>query len=70
MNLLRESHHLLKIENYFKNHPSFNSFVHLFIGIGIGILLTNPLFIPHSIWWGFFFLALGSLGHIYPLIKK
>lgn len=70
MNLLKESHHLLKVENYFKNHPSFNSFVHLTTGIGIGILLTGPYFMPHPLRWGFFFLGLGILGHLYPLFKK
>lgn len=59
-----------KIESFLKVHTNYNSFIHILVGVGIGILLTHSLFDPHPIRWGFLFLAVGILGHLYPLIKK
>lgn len=59
-----------KVENYFSKHVSFNSAVHLLAGIGIGVLLTHPLFDGHTVRFGLAFLALGLLGHLYPLLVK
>ncbi len=59
-----------QISQYFKNHIYYTSFVHVIAGIGIGMLLTYPLAGSHPVRWGLGFIALGILGHIYPLIKK
>ncbi|MBI3485916.1 hypothetical protein HY025_03120 [Candidatus Daviesbacteria bacterium] len=59
-----------KIENYFSKHISYNSAIHLLAGMGIGILLTNPLFGGHTVRWGLGLLALGLLGHLYPFLVK
>lgn len=55
--------------NYMKNHPSYNGFVHLFIGLGAGILITYP-YIDHPVRLGGALIALGLIGHLYPLFKK
>ncbi len=59
-----------KIANYFSKHVMFNSTVHLIGGMGLGILLTFPLFIPHPVRWGILLLALAFLGHLYALKAK
>lgn len=60
-----------QIETYFKRHPSHNAITHLFLGIGLGILLTYPIVGNHPVRWGSLFVGLGILGHLYPLwIKK
>ena len=59
-----------EIKKYFANHVHYNSTVHVLAGIGIGILITYPLVGSHPIRWGVTFLALGILGHLYPLMQK
>lgn len=59
-----------KLLKYFSQHPVYNSFTHLVIGVGVGILLTYPFVGIHPLRWGLSFLALGLLGHIYPLVAK
>lgn len=61
---------LRKIEAYLNSHTTYNALIHICTGVGIGILLTHPLLDPHPLRWGFAFLAIGILGHIYPLLKK
>lgn len=59
------------IKKYFKEHPTYNGFVHILIGIGIGALITYPYFGTHPLRWGVALIVLGLLGHLYPLaIKK
>ncbi|MCL5784384.1 MAG: hypothetical protein M1142_03460 [Patescibacteria group bacterium] len=48
----------------------FNSTVHFLIGLGVGILITYPLIGAHPVRWGIIFLAIGILGHLYPLMLK
>lgn len=59
-----------QLVQYFKNHAIYNACVHVMVGIGIGMLLTYPLAGAHPVRWGLAFLALGILGHLYPLVKK
>lgn len=58
-----------KVANYMRAHPSYNSFVHLSIGLGAGILITYP-YIDHPVRLGTTLIALGLIGHLYPLLKK
>ncbi len=55
---------------YFKAHPTYNSFVHLLIGIGIGTLLTYPFFGVHPVRWGLALIVIGLLAHFYPGLSK
>lgn len=60
-----------KIKAYFTKHPTYNSFVHITIGVGIGALLTYPYFGSHPIRWGIGLIVVGLAAHLYPLtIKK
>lgn len=59
-----------RIENYFKNHTTYTAFVHILVGVGIGILLTHTAFDPHPLRWGLIFLLAGVLGHLYPLLNR
>ena len=59
-----------KIRKYFKDHADYNAFVHMFAGIGIGILITYPLVGNHPVRWGLLFLIIAVLGHLYPLMNK
>ena len=61
-----------KLNKYFSEHPSFNSCVHVCVGLGIAWLLS-------LIWQGcsaislvlgIVFLAAGIAGHIYALFAK
>ena len=61
---------LKKMLNFAKEHPYYNSFVHLLIGTGFGILITYPYIGDHPVRWGVGFIALGVLGHLYPLFVK
>ena len=61
---------LKKIDNYLSKHVHYNSFIHVLAGIGIGILITYPLIGAHPVRWGLAFLAIGILGHLYPLTTK
>jgi hypothetical protein len=55
---------------YAKAHPEYNAFIHALGGIAIGILITNPLVMPHPIRWAVIFGVASVLGHLYPLIAK
>lgn len=59
-----------KVEKYFEKHAMFNSSVHTLIGMGIGILMTYPLVGVHPMRWGVLFLAIGIIGHLYPMVYK
>lgn len=60
---------LKKIEKYFAKNPMFNSLVHVVAGMGIGVLMTYPMVGVHPVRWGVALLALGLVGHIYPLLQ-
>lgn len=57
-------------EKYFKNHPAYNSIVHVIGGIGIGILITYPFIGDHPVRWGVAFVIVSILGHLYPIFLK
>lgn len=57
------------INKYFKEHPTYNSIVHVASGIGIGILLARP-YVNHPVRVGLLLLLLSILGHLYPLLTK
>ncbi len=60
-----------KIVSYFSKHLHYSALVHLIFGAGIGVLITYPLVQTHPVRWGIALLAIGILGHLYPLtIKK
>ena len=59
-----------KINKYFSRHPIFNGFIHLLVGVGIGILATYPYIGEHPLRWGIGFIVIGLLGHVYPLIAR
>ncbi|MCL5970016.1 MAG: DUF423 domain-containing protein [Patescibacteria group bacterium] len=58
-----------KVKKYFEKHIYFNSFVHVLIGIGIGIW-ANPFTGIHPLRWAGVLIVLGILGHIYPAFVK
>ncbi len=60
-----------KLNKYFTKHPSYNSLIHVFIGLGIAWLI--------SLSWGYsvlplilgiVFIIAGIIGHVYPLFTK
>lgn len=59
-----------KVKQYFSKHPGRNAISHLFIGIGLGILITYPFIGIHPLRWGVFFLALGVIGHLYASFSR
>lgn len=59
-----------RIYKYSRRHPVYNSAVHMLIGVGLGALLTYPIFGSHPVKWGIGLIAVGLLGHLYPLIVK
>lgn len=48
----------------------YNAFVHVVVGVGVGMLLTYPLAGDHPVRWGVALLVAGVLGHLYPLMQK
>lgn len=59
-----------QFDKYFAKHVTYNSIVHLIIGIGVGLLITHPLADPHPVRWGLVFLSVGIVAHMYPLFPK
>lgn len=59
-----------QMKRYMKDHPMYNGFVHLIIGVGIGALLTYSVFGSHPVRWGVALIAVGLLGHLYPTMSK
>lgn len=58
------------IFKYLASHPNYNAIIHTIIGVGLGALLVMPLFDGHTVRWGVGLLAVGLLGHLYPLTLK
>ena len=58
-----------RLLKYYGKYPLYCAFVHLFIGLGLGILISRPLGI-HPVRVGLALLAIGALGKLYVLIKK
>lgn len=59
-----------KINAYFSKHVMYTSFVHAVAGMGLGILITYPYVGTHPVRVGVGLLALGTLGHLYPLFAS
>jgi len=59
-----------KILKYLSAHPVYNSAIHVVAGMGIGALITYPFLMPHPVRWGLFLIAVGVIGHLYPLTLK
>lgn len=59
-----------RLDHHFMKNPMYNALTHLFAGMGLGILLIHPVLGGHTVKWGFIFLGLGILGHLYPLLAK
>ncbi len=55
---------------YMVAHPAYNSAVHVLIGLGVGVLITYPYVGSHPVRVGGLLLALGILGHLYPLFSR
>lgn len=55
---------------YFKKHPAYLASVHFIGGVGVGALLTYPLFSPHQVRWGLALIGLAALGHVYAWMAK
>ena len=60
-----------KMEEYFAQHPRYNSCIHVCVGLGIAWLISlawsysvAPLVL------GIVFIVIGIAGHIYPLFAK
>jgi hypothetical protein len=51
-------------------NPTYTATIHAIIGVGIGMLLTYPLAGIHPVRWALAFVAVGLLGHLYPLMLK
>lgn len=59
-----------KMMKYFSKHQAFNAYVHFLAGMGAGILITYPVVREHPLRWGFAFLLLSFLGHVYAATVK
>ena len=61
-----------KIEKYFAEHVNFNSCIHVCAGLGIAWLLSLIWqgYSVISLVLGIVFIAIGIVGHIYPLFAK
>ena len=60
-----------KINKYFAEHVSFNSLVHVCIGLGIAWLVSLAWHCSIvALVLGIVFLVAGIIGHIYPLFVK
>ena len=55
--------------SFFSKHPEFNATIHALGGIGIGIIVANPLAKPHPVRWGLIFMALSLFGHVYAMLS-
>lgn len=58
-----------KVERYLAKHPTYNAAVHILTGMGIGVLVTYP-YIDHPVRVGGVLLAVGIIGHLYPLLDR
>ena len=54
-----------RLYSYFKKNIAFTDFIHVSLGLGIGLIIAgNNFFIS-----GIIFLIIGGIGHIYAFIK-
>ena len=60
-----------KIKSYFTAHPTFNSLIHVSVGLGIAWLISLAWsYTVVALVLGIVFTAIGIVGHIYPLFAK
>ncbi len=50
---------------YFKEHTALTDLMHVFVGLGLGLVIAGENFAL----WGIFFLAVGVLYHLYAFIQ-
>ena len=56
---------LKRLYSYFKKHIAFTDFIHISLGLGIGLLIAgNQFFVS-----GLILILIGILGHLYAYIK-
>ena len=54
-----------RLYTYFREHIAFTDFIHIMLGLGLGLIIAgNDLF-----YLGIFSLFIGILGHVYAFIK-
>lgn len=56
-----------KVTSFFKAHPIYNSFIHLFIGVGAGLMIV-PLVPGDLNIWGAGLIVLGIIAHLVALV--
>jgi len=54
-----------RLYSYFKKHTAFTDLIHVCLGLGVGLLIGGAEYLI----FGWTFLLLGILGHIYAYIK-
>lgn len=59
-----------RITSYFKKHVTYNSFVHVVGGMGIGVLIASPIVGIHPLRWGLGLIGLSLLGHLYAAVSE
>ena len=60
-----------KIEKYFAEHVNFNSCIHVCVGLGIAWLVSLAWhYSIIALVLGIVFIAIGIIGHIYPLFAR
>ncbi|HKB88755.1 MAG TPA: hypothetical protein VKC53_03845 [Patescibacteria group bacterium] len=50
---------------FMKKYPVYHATIHAIGGIGVGILIANPLAGIHPVRWGVTLLVIAILGHLY-----
>ena len=56
---------LKRLYSYFKTHIAFTDFIHISLGIGVGLIIAGNKFFV----WGISLFIIGILGHLYAYIK-
>lgn len=53
-----------RTNKYFAKNPLFNSFIHIFAGLGAGFILARPLAGTHPVRFGTALIAISIFGHL------
>ncbi len=53
-----------------KKHPVYIATIHAIGGIGVGIIIASPLAGTHPVRWGFAFIVVSLIGHLYVWFSK
>lgn len=59
-----------KVNSFFSKHVMFTASIHFIGGIGVGAILTYPLFGSHPVRWGLALIIVALLGHLYAYSTK